>query len=245
MQNIRPITRQLAIAAIILTLVTALSFGIRHVRLGAYRADTGAPSLSAHLSDTEDQSQPEQYLNADAEPDYYQDDSYAADTEPDQQYAEESFWDEQVPSDDYSEEDTDSAKYEKAISAKKSFKGGYARSEGKKGLKQISLSENDNIYITEKGEAWYVSKQPGGVSKMQVQIDHITGEITPVGGGEYGKSEGSQGLQRIPMGEYENIYITGEGELWYTSELPDGSGAKVQLEEDITGEINVVDSGEK
>jgi len=245
MQNIRPITRQLAIAAIILTLVTALSFGIRHVRLGAYRDNNVEPVPSARSSDTEDQHQLDKSLNTDAEPNYYQDDSYAADTEPDQQYAEESFWDEQVPSDDYSEENIDPVKYDKTVSSTKSFKGDYAKSGGKNAPQKISLSDNENIYITENGEAWYVSKQPGGVSKMQVQIDHITGEITPVGDGYYGKSEGSQGLQRIPMGEYENIYITGDGELWYTSELPDGSGAKVQLEEDITGEINVVDSGEK
>jgi len=238
----KPITRQLAIAALILALVTVLSFGIRKIRFSAHRADTG----DARLSDTEDQSQPEQPLNADAEPDYYPDDSYTVDDEPDSQYADVPDSDEQAPSDDYSEENTDSVKYDKVVSRAKSFKGGYARSEGKKGLKQISLSDNDNIYITEKGEAWYVSKQPGGKTvKMQVQVDNITGEITPVSGGYYGKSEGSQGLQRIPMGEYDNIYITGEGELWYTNELPDGSSAKVQLEEDITGEINIVDSGEK
>jgi len=34
------------------------------------------------------------------------------------------------------------------------------------------------------------------------------------------------------MGDHENIYITGEGELWNTSEQPDGSGGKVQLQTD-------------
>ena len=234
----KPITRQLTIAAFILTSVTVLSLGIRQIRYSTYRADTG----DARLSDTEGQSQPEQPLNADPEPDYYPDDSYTVDDEPDSQYADVPDSDEQAAS----EENTDSAKYDKAVSKAKSFKGGYAKSEGKKGLKQISLSDNDNIYITEKGEAWYVSKQPDGKTvKMRVQVDDTTGEITAVSGGYDGKSEGSQGLQRIPMGEYENIYITGEGELWYTSELPDGSSAKVQLEEDITGEINIVDSGEK
>jgi len=238
----KPITRQLTIAAFILASVTVLSLGIRQIRHSTYRADTG----DARLSDTEDQSQPEQSLNADAEPDYYPDDSYTVDDEDDSQYDDVSDSYEQADSDDYSEENTDPVNYDKAVSKAKSSKAGYAKSEGKKGLKQISLSDNDNIYVTEKGEAWYVSKQPDGKTvKMQVQIDNITGEITPVSGGYYGKSEGSQGLQRIPMGEYENIYITGEGELWYTSELPDGSGAKVQLEEDITGEINIVDSGEK
>jgi len=238
----KPITKQLLIAAIILTLVTALSFGIRQVRLAAYRADTIEPIPSARSSDTEDQHQLDKSLNADAEPDYYPDDSYTVDDEPDSQYADAPDSDEQAAS----EENTDSVKYDKSVSKTKSFKAGYAKSVGKNGLQQISLGDNENIFITKEGEAWYVSKEPNGkTSKMQVQVDNITGEITPVSGGYYGKSEGSQGLQRVPMGEFENIYITGEGELWYTSDQPDGSSAKVQLEEDITGEINIVDSGEK
>jgi hypothetical protein len=244
-QNFKPITKQLAIAAFILTLVTALSFGIRRVRLGAYWPDSGQSTRSACSSDTEGQHQSDKSINADAEPDYYQDDSYTIDDEDNSQYVDVSDWDEQVPSDDNSEESTDSIKYDKAVFKTTSFKGGYAKSEGKNGLQNISLSDNENIYITEKGEAWYVSKRPDGQAvKMQVQVDDITGEITPVGSGYYGKSEGSQGPRRIPMGEYENIYITGEGETWYVSEQPDGSTAKVQLEEDITGEIDIVDSSE-
>ena len=91
-QNMKPITKQLVIAAFILTSVTVLSFGIRRVRLGAYRADTGESTPSAHPTDTEDQSQPEQPLNANAKPDYYPDDSYTVDTEPDPQYADAWDW---------------------------------------------------------------------------------------------------------------------------------------------------------
>ncbi|UCD58813.1 MAG: hypothetical protein JSV16_06820 [Candidatus Hydrogenedentota bacterium] len=229
----KPITKQLIIAVFILTLVTALSFGIRRIRLGAYRADTGELIPSARPSDTEDKSQPEQSLNTDTEPDYYHDDSYTVDDEQDSQYADGSDWDEQAASDDYSEENTDSIKYDKSLLKTKSFKGGYAKSVGKNGPQQISLSDNENIYITEKGEAWYVSKGPGGdITKMQVQIDDYTGQITPVGGGEYAKTGGSQGPQRIPMGDNENIYLTEEGEAWYVSEQPDGSTAKVQLQPD-------------
>ena len=232
-QNIRPITKQLLIAAFILTLVTALSFGIRKVRLGTYRADTSQPSPSTLSSDNENRSQPKQPLYADAESDYYPEDSYIADAEPDPQDTEESFWDEQITSDDYSEENTDSGKYDKTAFKTKSFKSGYAKSVGKNGPQQIFMSDSENIYITEKGEAWYVSEQPNGsVSKMQVQVDDYTGDITLIGGGYYSKSEGSQGPQRIPMGEYENIYLTDEGEAWYVSEQPDGSTAKVQVQPD-------------
>jgi len=82
----------------------------------------------------------------------------------------------------------------------------------------------------------------GSTTKMQVQVDNI-GEMTIVDGGNYARSGGSKGLQRIPVGDYEDLYLTGEGELWYTSEQPDGSTEKVQLEEDIVGEITIVDDG--
>jgi hypothetical protein len=239
-QKMKPITKQLAIGVFILTLVTVLSFGIRQVRLSAHRAntiespivtDTGESIPSVRPSNPEDQSQPKQPLYVNAEPDNYPAGSYIVYDESDPQYADASDWDEDAPSDDHSEA--------------KSSKGDYAKTKGSKGLKKISLGDYDNIYRTEEGELWYVSEQPDGKTvKMQVQIDDITGEITVVGWGNYAKSGGSEGLQRIPMGEYDNIYITGEGELWYTSEQPDGPSTKVRLEEDITGEINIVDSGE-
>lgn len=84
-QNFKPITKQLAIAAFILTSVTVLSFSIRHIRLSAHRAntiespivaDTGESAPFARPSDPEDQPQPEQSLNADTETYYYPPDSY-------------------------------------------------------------------------------------------------------------------------------------------------------------------------
>ena len=45
------------------------------------------------------------------------------------------------------------------------------------------------------------------------------------------------------MGDSEDLYLTREGQVWYVSQQPDGSTAKVQLEEDIDGEINIVDDG--
>lgn len=232
-QNFKLITKQLAIAAFILTSVTVLSLGIRQVRLSAYRADTGESTPSARPSNPEDHTRPGQSLNVDAKPDHYPADSHTVDAEPDPQHANASDWDEQVPPDDYSEAHTDSGKHDKTVSVTKSFKGDYAKSEGSKGLQKISLGDNEDLYMTGEGEFWYVSKQPDGkTTKMQVQIDGTTGELTAVDSDDYAKSEGSQDPHRIPMGDHEDIYITGEGELWYVSEQPDGSGGKVQLQTD-------------
>lgn len=242
-QNIKSITKQLLIAVFILTLVTALSFGIRHVRFSIHRAETGEFTPSARHSDTEDHPRPKQFLNTDNKPDDYQDDPYTVDDEQDLQYADAPDWVEEIPIDNNSEERTDSVKQKKAAFKTKSFKGGYAKSGGKNGLQTIFLSDNENIYITEKGEAWYVSKEAdGSTTKMQVQIDN-RGEMTAVGGGNYAKSGGSQGPQRIYVSDSEDIYLTDEGEAWYVSEQPDGSTAKVQLEEDIDGELTIVDDG--
>jgi len=247
-QNMKPITKQLAIAALILTSVTIMSFGIRHVRFSVHRAntviaETEESTPSARSSNPEGQSQHGQPLGANAEPDHYLADLHTADTkpdhypadsitvdaEPDPQHANASDSDKEAPSDNYSKA--------------KAFKGDYARSEGSKDLEKISLSDNENLYITGEGELWYVSKEAdGSTTKMQVQVDNI-GEMTIVDGGNYARSGGSKGLQRIPVGDYEDLYLTGEGELWYTSEQPDGSTEKVQLEEDIVGEITIVDDG--
>jgi len=228
-QNFKPITKQLIIAVIILSSVTVLSFGIRRIRFSAYRADSSHSIPSASPSDNEDRTQPKQPLYTDAESDYYPEDSYIADTESDPQDTEESFWDEQVSSEDYSEENTDSVKYDKTAFKTKSFKGGYAKSVGKNGPRTISISDYENLHLTEEGEYWYVSKEPGGeVTKMQVQIDGNIGELIVVGGG----SSTKQNPQRIPMGEYENIYLTDEGEAWYVNEQPDGETVKMQVQPD-------------
>jgi len=78
--------------------------------------------------------------------------------------------------------------------------------------------------------------------KMQVQIDDTTGEMTIISIGDYAKSEGSKGLEKVSLSDYENLYITEEGEHWYVSEQPDGSSSKMQvLIDDTTGEVTVVD----
>ena len=226
--NMKPITKQLAIAALILTSVTVLSFGIRQVRFSVHRAnnfensaiaEAGETTTSARSSNPEEKSLSKQNLGANTEPD----DSYTVDAEPDPQHANASDSDKKTPS--------------KA----KSFKGDYAKSTGSKDLEKISLNDNENLYITGKGELWYVCKEAdGSTTKMQVQVDN-RGEMNIVGGGDYARSEASKGLQRISVGDREDLYLTGEGQVWYVSEQPDGSTEKVQLEEDIVGEITIVD----
>jgi hypothetical protein len=121
----------------------------------------------------------------------------------------------------------------------KSFKGRYTKSKGSKDLEKIPLGENENLYRTKKGELWYVSKQPDGKTvKMLVHIDETTGEMILVDA----KSGGSQNLQKISLGDYENLYITESGEQWYVSDNPDGSSSKSRVEiDDTTGEITVLE----
>jgi hypothetical protein len=225
----KPMTKQLTIAALILSSVTVLSFGIRQVRFSVYRAGIVEPTPSVRPLDTEKQSQPEKHLDVKAESEYYWEDSYIADTEPDPQDTKEPFWDEQALADEYAEAKTDSGKKDKAAFKTKSFKSSYVKSGGKKGPQEISLGDNANIYLTKKGEAWYVSKGPDGkTTKMQVQVDGYTGDFTAVGDSYSSKQES----QRIAMSDNEDIYLTDEGEAWYVSEEPDGSDIKVQLQPD-------------
>jgi hypothetical protein len=136
-------------------------------------------------------------------------------TEPDAQYADALDSAEEVPSEDYSEAKS-------------------AKAKGSKGLQKISMGDNENLYITGEGKLWYVSKGPDGkTTKMQVQIDETTGEMTviDVGGGKSG------GPQPIPMGDGYNMYVTEEGQSWYVG---DGSKARVEVD-DNTGEITVLE----
>jgi hypothetical protein len=157
---------------------------------------------------------------AETEPDHNPTDSHTVDNEPEPQYADAPEPDEEVPPEDYSEA--------------KPSKGDYAKAKGSKGLEKISMGDNENLYITGKGELWYVSKQPdGSITKMQVHIDETTGEmnIINIGGGKSG------GPQPIPMGDGYNIYITEEGQTWY-----EGGGSKSRVEvNDTTGEIAVLE----
>jgi hypothetical protein len=47
------------------------------------------------------------------------------------------------------------------------------------------------------------------------------------------------------MSDYEDLYITGEGDLWYVSRQPDGSTAKNQaLIDEATGEMIIIEGGD-
>jgi hypothetical protein len=233
--------KQPAIAALILISVTILSLGIRYVRLSANRANTIENSVTADTEESTPYTRPsnpqngpksEQTLGANTEPNHYPKDSQTIDAKPNPQQADATDSDEDAPWN--------------YLAEAKPFKGDYAKSEGSKDLEKISLSDYENLYITAEGELWYVSKEDdGSIGKIQVQIDEATGEFTAVGSGYYAKSEGSQGLQRISVGENEDLYLTGENELWYVGEQPDGSTAKMQLQtENINGGMTIVGSGE-
>ena len=204
----KPITRQLVVAGFILALVTVASLGIRKVRFGAHRAETV-----------------ESPVVAETEPDPVPAESDTVDAEPEPQYAE-------VP-------EPEEEPSEESVEAKPS-KGDYAKAKGSKGkgLQQISMGDGANLYVTEKGVAWYVDKGPDGkTTKRLVRIDETTGEMTVVDKADYAKSGGSEGLQKISMGGNDNVYITDEGETWYVTE---GSKSRVEID-DSTGEITVLE----
>jgi len=248
-QNFKSIIKQLVITAFILFSVTVLSLGIREIRFSIHRLKTSENTVietgkkTSVNSSTAEKSQSEQSFWANDERDYYPDgsytagaeqydysgDSYTVDIKPEQQYAKAAQSNKKAASDNFSKA--------------KSFKGDYTKYEDSKGLSKIFLSDNESLYRTEKGELWYVSKEAdGSTTKMQVKVDG-TGDMLIVGGGNYAKTGGVEGLQVIPLSDNENIYVKGESELWYVSEEPDGSTAKVQLEEDIDGELTIVDDG--
>ena len=49
-----------------------------------------------------------------------------------------------------------------------------AKAKDSGGLQKISMGGDDNVYITEEGQTWYVTEG----SKARVEIDDSTGEIT-------------------------------------------------------------------
>lgn len=66
--------------------------------------------------------------------------------------------------------------------------------------------------------------------------------------GDYAKAggKGVKGLEKISLGDNENLYITKEGETWYTGKGPDGQPIKMQVEIDgTTGAITAVERADK
>jgi len=167
--------------------------------------------FSAHRTKTVENS-----VVAEVEPEALPAESDTVDAEPEPQYAETPEPAEEVPSEEY------------------------AKAKGSKGtsLQKISMGDGANLYVTEKGVAWYVDKGPDGkTTKRLVMVDETTGEMTVVDKADYAKSRGSEGLQKISMGGNDNVYITDEGETWYVTE---GSKSRVEID-DSTGEITVLE----
>lgn len=222
----RPITKQLTIAALILTSVTIMSFGIRLARFSSYRAGFSEPAPTVGISDIE--GRPQSAVKS--ETDYYPQDSYNVDAEPAPEYKDEPDWQKQASPDDNYETDNNSDKY---ASKDKSAKDYAAKAKASKSLEKISLSDYDDLYFNKEGEFWYVGKEPDGSSvKMQVQIDKVTGELIPVESAYYARAKNSQDLYRISMSDNEDIYVSKEGQAWYVSKQPDGSTTKMQVPTD-------------
>jgi hypothetical protein len=222
---VKPLTKQLTIAAIFLSFVTVVSFGIRQVRFSLHRARTI-----------------ENLVVADVAPDHGPADSHTVDAEPKPQHANQA--DGQIEDEPdlqpVNTSDVYKEKPSKDRTKAKSFKGDYAKSKDAKGLEKVSLSGYENLYRTAEGQLWYVSKQPDGKTvKMQVYIDNATGEVAIV---DAKSPEGSKGLEKVALSDYENLYITDKGEQWYVTEQPDGSVSKMQVQiNDTTGDVTVVD----
>ena len=198
-----------------------MSLGIRQVRFNIYRAKTS-----------------ENPIVAKAEPAPGPADVQTPSAEPEPKDADASDWD--VEEESAPEQATTSVLEKEIPSKAKSFKDKYAGSEGPKKLEKISLGDNENLYRTAEGQLWYVSKQPDGKTvKMQVQFDDATGEMILVDV----KSGGSQNLQKISLSDYEDLYITEEGQQWYVSDNPDGSSSKSRVEiDDTTGEVTILEN---
>ena len=245
----KPMTKQLTTGALILASVTVLSFGIRQVRFSLHRArhaasapataypaspplagDSGQSSVNKHSGDN---ARREQALDALAEQAYRPSDSNALQAETYQEHANASGW--EAWADDRLAPRPESGERADSVPMDKSFKGDDAKSKGSNGLQKISLGAYENIYITGTGEHWYVSKQPDGTTtKMQLQVEDRDGEVVIAGTGEANVyrpgAGGSNGLQRIPVGANENVYITETGEHWYVSTQPDGTTTKVPFQ---------------
>ena len=183
-------------AAAFLILVTLLSLAIRHVRSKMARAGASARDIAAHNSQStavsKDTALRDRNPNGAAvhdaefeEPDEFEeflywiaiqeqrlleDASYILDTETGLQHDK-----------SQSPERANVVSIEKSFEADYSkFKDDYAKSKGSKGLQKISISEYENVYITDKGEHWYVAENPDGTI-TKTQLKEIDGQLQPAG----------------------------------------------------------------
>ena len=204
----KAMAKQLAAAALVLASVTALSLGIRRVRLSMRRAkaienpvavDTGQSRLSAGPSGRQGdrRSKPTPHGSPNAARQRGDTDTFGL--EADRQRAAAS--DTEAMAYDHIESQAGSGAHSKSVSTTKAFKGeyaefnkgkygelkkgGYAKSKGSKSSTKISIGAYEDIYVTEEGDHWYVSKQPdGSIAKMKLETENVNGEVTVVGEGE-------------------------------------------------------------
>jgi len=201
--------QQILTAAVVLVSVTVLSFGIRQVRMSIHRARIAAnaqgPVSNGVGSEQHSTNEPAvagkntQMLDVTLEQD-----QQSAEDMPESQEALAEADDEEGS--EQSDGHENQGKHADTVSMGKSFKpdyakskagyvkskGDYAKYEGSKGLRKISVSAHENIYITDKGERWYVAENPDGtITKMQLQ--EIDGELQPVGETNVYQSDGGKG----------------------------------------------------
>ncbi|UCD00157.1 MAG: hypothetical protein JSW66_09805 [Phycisphaerales bacterium] len=261
----KPITKQLTMAALVLASVAVLSFGIKQVRFHLHRARNaasapksaqpasppreGASGQSSADKLSDDDAWLEQTLDALAAQGYRPADLDTLLTESYSEYADASGRD--AWASDEIEAYEDSGEQADNVAGSKSLKGEFAKyKKSLKGLQKVSIGDYENVYITDAGEYWYVSKQPDGTTtKMQFQVDDRYGDVVVVGTGEAGVyrpgAGGKNSLQRISVGANEDVYITETGEHWYVSTQPDGTTTKMQFQvEDSDGEVVIVETEE-
>ena len=160
--HVKPLINQLTIAVLFLSFITVVSFGIRHIRFRLYRNSIlESSSSTADSQSIEVEPEPEDTVPSDG----------VVENEPEPQPPTKPVLEKEMPP--------------KAKSLKKNL----SKSKGLKNLPKISLSDYENLYVTEKGEQWYVAEEAdGSVSKSQVQIDDVTGEVTFLSSENYTKS---------------------------------------------------------
>jgi hypothetical protein len=202
--NMKETAKQLATAALVLASVTALSLGIRRVRFSMRRAkamenpvavDTGQSNLSAGASDREGDRRSERTPHGSPNPARQPGDTDTFGLEADRHS------DTEAMAYDHIESQAGSSAHSNSVSTTKAFKGeyaefnkgkyaefkkgDYAKSKGSKGLTKISIGAYEDIYVTEEGDHWYVSKQPdGSIAKMKLETENVNGEVTVVGEGQ-------------------------------------------------------------
>jgi len=128
------------------------------------------------------------------------------------------------------------------------------------GIRQLYPPEPDEGYVTAEPEKrpgpehllgldpFDSDEQSSAVSGQVSNAVSTTGELKPEAPKPQTaktapqKPEDSKVIQKIPLGENEELYITADGKLWSVSKQPDGSVVKMQVEiDEATGEIRVLD----